>query len=116
MAQYTTDHGPLTDRSIAAYLRDAALPGPYAGEAMPESVARSVSFTVGRTRKGHWDIKVERRAGGKTVTVVRNVQGDAGALLKLLRRCCGAGGVARDGMVEVQGDHRVKVEEIIRAL
>jgi len=59
---------------------------------------------------------VERRAKGKQVTVVRNVRGDAEALLDLLRRGCGAGGVARDGMVEVQGDHRAKVEAILRAL
>lgn len=50
--------------------------------------------------------------GGKAVTVVRGVPGDAAALLKLgqeLRSACGSGGTVKDGVVEVQGDHVEKV-------
>jgi translation initiation factor 1 len=50
--------------------------------------------------------------GGKTVTVVRGLALDADALATLgkqLRAACGAGGTARDGVLEVQGDHVERV-------
>lgn len=50
--------------------------------------------------------------GGKAVTVVRGVPGDAATLLQLgqeLRSACGSGGTVKDGVVEVQGDHVEKV-------
>jgi len=33
-----------------------------------------------------------------------------------LRRLCGAGGTVKDGAVEIQGDHRERVAERLRAL
>ena len=50
--------------------------------------------------------------GGKTVTVVRGLVLDALALSatgKQLRAACGAGGTAKDGVIEVQGDHVERV-------
>ena len=50
--------------------------------------------------------------GGKTVTVVRGLALDAVALLELgkrLRTAMGAGGTAKDGVLEVQGDHAERV-------
>ena len=46
--------------------------------------------------------------GGKTVTVVRGLPLDAAALAALgkqLRAALGTGGTAKDGVLEVQGDH-----------
>ena len=67
-------------------------------------------FRVGKTRKGGWPVSLEKRPAGKVVTVIRNVTGDAERLLSVLKKRCGAGGVVREGSVEVQGDHRTKVE------
>lgn len=56
--------------------------------------------------------------GGKTVTVVRGLPGNAAELLALavdLRRLCGAGGTLKDGVVEVQGDHRERIAGWLRA-
>jgi translation initiation factor 1 len=69
-----------------------------------------------RTRKGGWPLRVEKRAAGKVVTVVSNVEGDAQGLLAALRKRCGSGGVARSGLVEVQGDHRARIEEFLNGL
>ena len=58
---------------------------------------------VGRETKGR---------GGKTVTVVRGLPLDADALQALgkrLRSACGTGGTIRDGVLELQGDHRERV-------
>ena len=47
--------------------------------------------------------------GGKGVTVITGLPLDAAALDELagkLKRSCGAGGAARDGRIEIQGEHR----------
>jgi translation initiation factor 1 len=50
------------------------------------------------------------RRGGKTVTVVRGLPPrEVDAVAADLRRHCGAGGSSKDGVVEIQGDHREKV-------
>jgi len=48
--------------------------------------------------------------GGKTVTVVRGLpRRELDAVAADLKRLCGAGGSAKNGAVEIQGDHRDKV-------
>jgi translation initiation factor 1 len=50
--------------------------------------------------------------GGKTVTLVRGLNLDDAALealAKKLRAACGAGGTVKDGVIEVQGEHRERV-------
>ena len=71
-------------------------------------------FTVERTRKGGYPISLEKRPSGKVVTIIRNVSGDAEGLLKLLKKKCGAGGCLADNAIEIQGDHRERIEAILR--
>lgn len=50
-----------------------------------------------------------RNRRGKTVTVVTGVPGGEANLDELagiLKRLCGCGGTAKDGVIEIQGDHR----------
>jgi translation initiation factor 1 len=56
--------------------------------------------------------------GGKTVTVVRGLPLDAVALAALgkrLRTACGSGGTAKDGVLEMQGDHADRVVGLLAA-
>ena len=71
-------------------------------------------FHIQRTRKGGMPLSLEKRPGGKVATLIGNVQGDADALLVLLKKKCGAGGVVRENAVEIQGDHRSRIEVILR--
>lgn len=71
------------------------------------------SFLVRRTKKGRLPIAYEKRAKGKRVTVLGNVSGDAEVLLHELKKRVGAGGVAKEDTVEIQGDHRKAVEEFL---
>lgn len=56
--------------------------------------------------------------GGKAVTVIRGLHLDSVALAALgkrLRTACGAGGAVKDGVLEVQGDHRSRVVDCLKA-
>lgn len=56
--------------------------------------------------------------GGKVVTVIRGLRDRGPALERLageLKRLCGAGGTIKDGRIEIQGDHRERVGEWLRA-
>ena len=56
---------------------------------------------------------------GKTVTVIHGLP-ERGAALEAraseLKRLCGAGGTLKEGVVEMQGDHRDRLAERLRAL
>jgi translation initiation factor 1 len=59
-----------------------------------------------------------QRRGGKTVTVVRGLPLAADALAALgkrLRTACGTGGTAKDGVLELQGDHVARVLALLAA-
>ena len=55
-----------------------------------------------------------KNRGGKTVTTVSGVPLGGEALRNLasdLKRRCGSGGTAKDGVIEIQGDHRETIVE-----
>jgi translation initiation factor 1 len=66
-------------------------------------------------------VKVRRETSGrrgKAVTTVADVPlDDAGlkALAGRLKKRCGVGGSVKDGVIELQGDHRDAVVEVLRA-
>ena len=70
---------------------------------------------------GDGKVRVSRDSkgrGGKTVTVVRGLPLDAAALALLgkeLRSACGSGGTAKDGVLEIQGDHVPRVLALLEA-
>ena len=65
--------------------------------------------------KGDGVVRVSRETkgrAGKAVTLVRGLPIDDNALAALgkqLRTACGAGGTAKEGVIEVQGDHIERV-------
>ena len=88
-AVYSSDSGRIDS--------DAASAGaPSGGAASPGSADGIVR--VSRTKAGR---------KGKTVTLVTGLPpGELAAIAKELKRLCGSGGSVKDGVVEVQGDHR----------
>ncbi len=93
---YSTEHGrtcPACRQPLAACTCKPSKPPPQG-----DGVVR-----VSREKQGR---------GGKTVTVVRGLALEAdtlAALGKQLRAACGAGGTAKDGVLELQGDHVERV-------
>ncbi len=47
--------------------------------------------------------------GGKTVTVVRGLEGDLATVASDLKRHCATGGAVKGPAIEIQGDHRDKI-------
>lgn len=100
---YSTDAGrmcPGCRKAVA--LCACAAPAP--SSSTPDGIVR-----VSRETKGR---------GGKVVTVVRGLAMDPASLdtkARQLKAACGSGGTARDGVVEIQGDHRDKLVALLTA-
>jgi translation initiation factor 1 len=66
-------------------------------------------------------VKVRREVAGrrgKAVTTISGLPLDDAAVRALagrLKKRCGVGGSAKDGVIELQGDHRDAVMEVLRA-
>jgi translation initiation factor 1 len=57
--------------------------------------------------------------GGKTVTVIMNLQltsADRKALAKQLKKACGVGGSVKEETIEIQGDNREKVVATLKKI
>jgi translation initiation factor 1 len=74
-----------------------------------------------RAPRGDGIVRVRRETkgrGGKTVTTIAGIPLDSDALRELageLKRACGTGGSAKDGVIEIQGDHRDALADALRA-
>lgn len=57
--------------------------------------------------------------GGKAVTLVKNLvlsSDDMKAMAKKLKAACGTGGTIKDGVIEIQGEQRQKIAEVLQHL
>ncbi|MBL8063056.1 MAG: hypothetical protein JNK32_08570 [Anaerolineales bacterium] len=57
--------------------------------------------------------------GGKVVSVVKNLiltEDDLKVLAKKLKQECGTGGTVKDGLIEIQGEHRQRMAEVLTRL
>jgi translation initiation factor 1 len=64
-------------------------------------------------------VRLEKRPGGKVVTLVEGLDARASRLddlLKLLKTRCAAGGTVQDNAIQIQGDHRPAVGETLKQL
>lgn len=57
--------------------------------------------------------------GGKAVTLVKNLtlsEEDMKTLAKNLKTACGSGGTVKGEQIEIQGEHREKISEVLSSL
>jgi len=55
--------------------------------------------------------------GGKVVSIVKNLtlsEDDMKSLAKKLKQECGTGGTVKDGLIEIQGEHRQKMADVLQ--
>jgi predicted translation initiation factor SUI1 len=98
---------PLTDipnfRTFWGGSANVAAIGSYTGSGVSLSSAGDGIVRVSRETQGR---------KGKGVTVVRGLGLDAQALAELgreLKAACGSGGTVKDGVIEIQGEHRDRI-------
>jgi translation initiation factor 1 len=103
-----------TDRVV--YSTEQGRMCPECGRAVSECIcSRGTSIP-----KSDGVVRVSRETKGrkgKGVTIIKGLALDAVSLTKLgknLRTTCGAGGTVKDGVVEIQGDHTVRVVEYLK--
>lgn len=57
--------------------------------------------------------------GGKGVTLIKGLvlsEAELSALAKKIKQACGSGGTVKDGVIEIQGEHREKIADTLRKL
>jgi translation initiation factor 1 len=63
-------------------------------------------------------LRLERRPSNRVATVVTGLPGtpdEAAALARALKAACSTGGSFKDGVLELQGDHRARLEQFLSA-
>lgn len=100
---------PQSKNNPIAPLREPGRPGAPTPATTPE-----------KKNRGRVDVRRETGGrGGKTVTVVDGFVGiglpEKEQLAKKMRAACGCGGTVKDGAIEIQGDQREKIAEILAA-
>ncbi len=98
--------GPLAGdgNTRLAYSTGNELPAPEAAPSAPARPGPGIR------------LRLERRASGRVVTVVSGLPGsppEVTALARELKTACGAGGTVKGGALELQGDHRDRVESAL---
>jgi translation initiation factor 1 len=64
-------------------------------------------------------ISTAKRRYGKVVTIVEGINAsdiDIDDLARQLKTRCASGGTVKDGNIELQGDHKRKVEQVLQEL
>ena len=54
--------------------------------------------------------------GGKGVTLIKNLvlsEEDMSVLAKKIKQACGVGGTVKDGVIEIQGENREKIADVL---
>ncbi|MBK1989368.1 translation initiation factor [Sphaerospermopsis aphanizomenoides BCCUSP55] len=89
------------------------------GNGSSPAFERAVERPIQELPPNQQNVRVQAtRAGrkGKTVTVITGFQTKPetlAALLKQLKTQCGTGGTVKDNEIEIQGDHKQKILEIL---
>lgn len=115
----STDGGEGLGQNPFAALNPAGLP-PGNAPAAGRLGATAPTAAAPQKNRGRVDIKrTTAGRGGKTVTIVDGFTGiglpEKESLCKKMRNACGCGGTVKDGAIEIQGDQREKIAQILTA-
>ncbi len=103
---------------VAPKIAGAAAPPPRTAPDAARAPHPQQSGSAPIKNRGRVDIRRETgNRGGKTVTVIDGFVGiglpEKEQLAKKMRNACGCGGTVKDGAIEIQGDQREKIAQIL---
>jgi len=109
---------PRKDESRTVYTTESGRICPGCGK--PESACTCHKKTAARSAgDGTVRILLEKKGrGGKTVSVITGLTGtdvELRELLSEMKRRCGTGGTIKDGVIEIQGDHRDALQDFLKS-
>lgn len=109
----STDGGQGLGQNPFGALSSSGLP-----PVTPRPAENQKSKVENQKSRGRVDIKrTTAGRGGKTVTLVTGFVGiglpEKESLAKKMRNACGCGGTVKDGDIEIQGDQREKIAQIL---
>ena len=99
--------------------REALVYSTEHGDLRRQQSSRAQGGTVSPSQQTAFIQRTSKGRGGKVVTLVKNLQlspNDFKALTKHLKQTCGSGGTIKDGMIEIQGDHRETIAAALQQL
>lgn len=103
------------DESRTVYTTESGRICPNCG--MPVAICRCKKAIPRTTGDGNVRIHLEKKGrGGKTVSVISGLNLPAEVIRQLsteMKQRCGTGGTVKDGLIEIQGDHRDLLIEIL---
>ncbi len=99
----------MGENPFAALSKEGLPPGPSSGFS---------EAAVPKKHRGRVDImRQTAHRGGKTVTVISGFVGiglpEKEKLAREMQKRCGTGGTVKDGRIEIQGDRRAEVAQIL---
>ena len=108
-----TDGAPVFGHNPFGGLSNEGLPP---GSEIPAPATEPIAAK--KKSRGRVDIiRQTAHRGGKTVTVVQGFVGiglpEKEQLAKKMQRVCGTGGTVKEGRIEIQGDRREEVAQIL---
>jgi translation initiation factor 1 len=83
-----------------------------------EPVRQSMKYLPPQQQTAYLHRDSKGRKGG-TVTLVKNLvlsEEDRKELARNLKQLCGSGGTVKDGVIEIQGEHREKIAEALKKM
>lgn len=108
---------PQKDYSRTVYTTETGRVCPDCGRPLANCVCKK------KTSRPQGDgvirVALEKKGrGGKTVSIITGLPGKENELRQLageLKRLCGSGGTLKDGVIEIQGDHRDTLVAALKA-
>jgi len=91
---------------------------PRCGEALTDCICAEQAEQI-RIAAMDGVVRIRRETSGRkgkavtTISGVPRVESDLKALLKTLKQGCGSGGAVKEGVIEIQGDHRDKLKTLM---
>ncbi|MCC6499113.1 MAG: stress response translation initiation inhibitor YciH [Anaerolineales bacterium] len=111
---WSSEHGDLRKKDLTASTGSARRPNPSPAGS-PKGALREGESVPPHQQTVYLHCESAGR-GGKAVTLVKNLALSAEKmklLAKKLKQECGTGGTVKDGVIEIQGEHREKIAGLL---